>query len=171
MDSSDSMVWPQGEKEFIVMRVNKFNTGRGCIIFGLLVFAACLTAFAQERRAIKLPGSEGLPFSDGMIAGETLYVAGQEGTDEKGKLAVGGITAETQAALANIERIVKQAGFELKDIVSVTVYLAEIHDFAEMNKVYKGVMPDPKPVRATVQAAALVNNARIEISAIAVKRK
>ena len=74
------------------MRVNKFNTGRGCIIFGLLVFAACLTAFAQERRAIKLPGSEGLPFSDGVIAGDTLYVAGQEGTDEKGKLAAGGTT-------------------------------------------------------------------------------
>lgn len=59
----------------------------------------------------------------------------------------------------------------MKDIVSVTVFLADIHDFPEMNKVYKGVMPDPKPARATVQAAALVNNARIEISAIAVKQK
>src|SRR5438067_7658733 len=100
------MVWPQGERELIVMRVNKFDTWRGCIIFGFLVFAACLTAFAQEHRAVKLPGSEGLPFSDGMIAGETLYVEGQEGTDEKGKLAAGGITAETQAALANIDKIV-----------------------------------------------------------------
>jgi len=59
----------------------------------------------------------------------------------------------------------------MKDIVSVTVYLADIHDFGDMNKVYKSLMPDPKPARATVQVAALVNNARIEISAIAVKQK
>jgi len=171
LEPSDTIVAIKSEKELMIMRANKFNRWRGCIIFGFLVFVACLTAVAQERRALKLSGSEGLPFSDGVIAGDTLYVAGQEGTDEKGKLAAGGTSAETQAALANIENIVKQAGFELKDIVSVTVYLADIHDFAEMNKVYKNVMPDPKPARATVQAAALVNNARIEISAIAVKRK
>ena len=106
-----------------------------------------------------------------MIAGNTLYVAGQEGTDDQGKLAPGGIAAETQAALANIEKVVKEAGFDMKDIVSVTVFLADIHEFPDMNKVYKTVMPDPKPARATVQVAALVNNARIEVSAIAVKRK
>jgi 2-iminobutanoate/2-iminopropanoate deaminase len=66
---------------------------------------------------------------------------------------------------------VKAAGFEMSDIVSVTVYLADIHDFADMNKVYKSVLPDPKPARATIQAAALVNDARVEIAAIAVKKK
>jgi len=126
---------------------------------------------SQEKRVIKLPGTEGLPFSDGVIAGNTLYIAGQEGTDDKGKLAAGGIAGEAQAALANIEKIVKSADFEMKDIVSVTVYLADIHEFGDMNKVYKTVMPDPKPARATVQVGALVNNARIEISAIAVKQK
>ena len=59
----------------------------------------------------------------------------------------------------------------MSDIVSVTVYLADIKEFPDMNKVYKSVMPDPKPTRATVQVAGLVNNARIEISAIAVKSK
>jgi 2-iminobutanoate/2-iminopropanoate deaminase len=49
--------------------------------------------------------------------------------------------------------------------------LADIHYFAEMNKVYKDVMPNPKPARATIQAAALVNAARVEIAAIAVKQK
>ncbi len=53
----------------------------------------------------------------------------------------------------------------------MTVFLADIHEFGDMNKVYKNVMPDPKPARATIQAAALVNNARVEISAIAVKQK
>ena len=102
---------------------------------------------------------------------KTLYVAGQEGTDENGKLVSGGIAAETKAALENIQKVVKTAGFDMKDIVSVTVYLADIKEFGDMNTVYKQIMPDPKPARATIQAAALVNNARIEVSAVAVKQK
>ena len=129
------------------------------------------TVSAEERRVVKLVGTSSLPFSDGVIAGDTLYVAGQEGIDANGKLVPGGIGAETKATLGRIEKIVRSAGFDLKDIVSVTVYLADIHDFPEMNNAYKAVMPDPKPARATLQVAALVNNARIEISAIAVKRK
>ena len=128
-------------------------------------------SYAQERKSVNLSPARGLPFSDGIVAGNTLYVAGQEGTDDSGKLAAGGIGPETTAALANIQSVLKAAGFELKDVVSVTVYLADIHEFPDMNKVYKGVMPDPKPARATIQAAALVNNARVEISAIAVKQK
>jgi 2-iminobutanoate/2-iminopropanoate deaminase len=130
-----------------------------------------LESHAQEHKAINLSPARGLPFSDGIVASDTLYVAGQEGSDDAGKLAPGGISAETKAAIENIEKVIKAAGYEMKDIVSVTVYLADIHDFPEMNKVYKAMMPDPKPARATIQAAALVNEARIEIAAIAVKRK
>jgi 2-iminobutanoate/2-iminopropanoate deaminase len=142
----------------------------------MLAVAITLTAaahpgFAQERKAINLSPARGLPFSDGIVAGNTLYVAGQEGTDASDKLVAGGIGPETTAALDNVQKVLKAAGFELKDVVSVTVYLADIHEFPDMNKIYKGVMPDPKPARATIQAAALVNNARIEISAIAVRTK
>ena len=126
--------------------------------------------FSQEHKAINLSPARGLPFSDGVIAGNTMYVAGQEGTDDAGKLASGGIGPETKAALDNITKVLKAGGFELKDVVSVTVYLADIHDFPEMNKVYKTVLPDPKPARATIQAAALVNDARVEIVVIAVKK-
>jgi 2-iminobutanoate/2-iminopropanoate deaminase len=128
-------------------------------------------ASGQEHKAIDLAPGRGLPFSDGIVVGNTLYVAGQEGTDDAGKLAPGGIGPETAAALENIQKVLKAGGFELKDVVSVTVFLADIHEFPDMNKVYGKVMPDPKPARATVQVAALVNNARIEVSAIAVKRK
>ncbi|MGA2646049.1 MAG: RidA family protein [Candidatus Sulfotelmatobacter sp.] len=144
----------------------------------LYAFAIALTvgvtgqgANGQERKAVNLSAASGLPFNDAIIAGNTLYIAGQEGTDDSGKLASGGIGPETTAALENIQKILKAAGFEMKDVVNVTVYLADIHEFPDMNKVYKSVMPDPKPARTTIQAAALVNNARIEISAIAVKRK
>jgi 2-iminobutanoate/2-iminopropanoate deaminase len=132
---------------------------------------AAQPSHGQERRAINLSPARGLPFSDGIVAGNTLYIAGTEGSDASDTLVAGGIGPETTAALENIQKVLKAAGFELKDVVSVTVYLADIHEFPDMNKVYKGVMPDPKPARATIQAAALVNNARIEISAIAVKQK
>jgi 2-iminobutanoate/2-iminopropanoate deaminase len=137
----------------------------------LAVWPGSQHAYGQEHKAINLSPGRGLPFSDGIVAGNTLYVAGQEGTTDAGKLAEGGIGPETKATLENIEKVIKAAGFEMKDIVSVTVYLADIREFPDMNKVYKAFMPDPKPARATIQAAALVNNARIEISAIAVKQK
>lgn len=140
------------------------------IAIALTVGAAARPGFAQERKAVNLSSTRGLPFSDGIVAGSTLYVAGQEGTDASDKLVAGGIVPET-TALANIEKVLRAAGFELKDVVSATVYLADIHEFPDMNKVYKGVMPDPKPARATIQAGALVNGARVEISAIAVKQK
>ncbi len=137
----------------------------------IILCLACSSAEAQQHKAINLAPERGLPFSDGIVAGHTLYVAGQEGTGADDKLVSGGIGPETEAALENIQKVVKAAGFDMKDIVSVTVFLADIHEFPEMNKVYKTVMPDPKPARATVQVAALVNNARIEVSAIAVKQK
>jgi 2-iminobutanoate/2-iminopropanoate deaminase len=141
------------------------------LAIALTVGAAAQPGFAQERKAINLSPARGLPFSDGIVAGNTLYVAGQEGTDASDKLVAGGIGPETTSALENVQKVLKAAGFELKDVVSVTVYLADIHEFPDMNKIYRGVMPDPKPARATIQAAALVNNARVEISAIAVKTK
>jgi 2-iminobutanoate/2-iminopropanoate deaminase len=148
-----------------------FRTMKTVFLTFAIAFLAgfALPAQCQEHKAINLAPERGLPFNDGIVAGDTLYVAGQEGTNDSGKLAEGGIGPETSAALDNIQKVVKAAGFEMKDIVSVTVYLADIHEFPDMNKIYKTVMPDPKPARATIQAAALVNNARIEISAIAVK--
>src|SRR5262249_43399773 len=87
-----------------------------------ILFLAVNAAVAQDKRVIKTPGTEGLPFSDGIVAGNTLYVAGQQGTDDSGKLPAGGIGPETEATLKNIEKILKAAGFELKDVVAVTVY-------------------------------------------------
>lgn len=140
-------------------------------LLALSLFLISAVASAQAHKPISLagPGSK-LPFSDGMVAGNTLYVAGQEGRAADGKLAEGGTAGETRAALEAIEKVVKAAGFDMKDVVSVTVFLADIKDFDDMNKVYKSIMPDPKPARATVQVSALVGGAHIEISAIAVKQ-
>jgi 2-iminobutanoate/2-iminopropanoate deaminase len=127
------------------------------------------TPAAPVVRVINPPGAEVSPnFSNGILAGDTMYVAGTQGTDSKGNLP-DGIGPQTTGALQNIEAILKAGGFSLNDVVSVNVYLADIHDFGDMNKAYVAIMPDPKPTRTTVQVGALVNGAKIEISAIAVK--
>ena len=152
------------------------KTASKSALFGIMLLAAALLMAAScsrniSKRAINPPGSvEGLPFSNGILVGRTLYVAGQEGLDS-GKLRPGGTAPETQAALENIKRIVEAAGLQMDDVVSVNVYLADIGEFGEMNKVYKTFFPEPRPARATVQVAALVNNARVEIAAIAVKTR
>ncbi|PYX33562.1 MAG: RidA family protein [Acidobacteria bacterium] len=160
------------QKEIYKMKMLRRSWTLAIFLTGVVaLFLSVPVSLAQEHKAISVSGNKNLPFSDGIVAGNTLYVAGQEGTDEQSKLVAGGIAAETKAALDNIQKVIKAAGFELRDIVSVTVYLADIKEFGDMNKVYREFMPDPKPARATIQAAALVNNARVEIAAIAVKQK
>ncbi len=133
---------------------------------GLLTLCTAGSAFAQHR-AIRF--TKGMPFSEGYVAGNTLYVAGQQGPDSQGKVTGTDITLQTTNAITAVERVVQEAGFQMTDIVSVTVYITDLNDVPKMNEVYKKLMPDPKPARATVQVAGLIGGAKIEISAIAVK--
>jgi 2-iminobutanoate/2-iminopropanoate deaminase len=133
---------------------------------GMLTFCVFASAFAQNTA---IDFKEGIPFSNGYVAGNTLYVAGQQGPDSNGKLAGTDITQQTTNTIAAIEKIVKKAGFQMTDITFVTVYVTDLNDVPKMNDVYKRLMPNPKPARATVQVAGLIGGAKIEISAIAVK--
>lgn len=139
---------------------------RGLVLAGIMTVCASGAAFAQNKAVDFKPG---MPFSDGYIAGNTLYVAGQQGPDEHGKVTGTDITLQTTNTIAAIKKVVEKAGFKMSDIVSVTVYITDLNDVPAMNKVYIKDMPDPKPARATVQVAGLIGGAKIEISAIAVK--
>jgi 2-iminobutanoate/2-iminopropanoate deaminase len=142
----------------------------GFVIVAAAVFIIAGPSGGSEKRAFNPPGAPAdLPFSNGLLVGNTLYLAGQQGL-VNGKVVPGGIGPETKAALEIIQSILKQAGFQMTDVVTVTVYLSDVKDFAEMTRVYKTMFPQPRPARATVQVAGLVNNARVEISAIAVKQ-
>jgi len=136
------------------------------MILWLVTLSAASTAFAQHKA---IGFTEGMPFSEGYIAGNTLYVAGQQGPDAQGKVTGTDIKLQTTNTIAAIEKVVKEAGFKMTDLVSVTVYITDLGDVEKMNEVYKKLMPDPKPARATVQVAGLIGGAKIEISAIAVK--
>lgn len=130
-----------------------------------LFILGCTSAYSQA-----IDFKPGMPFSDGYVVGKTLYVAGQQGPDSNGKLTGLDISKQTANAIAAIQKVVKKAGFQMSDIKSVTVYLTDLNDVPKMNEVYKKLMPNPKPARATVQVAGLIGGAKIEITAIAVKQ-
>ncbi|HMF77380.1 MAG TPA: RidA family protein [Bryobacteraceae bacterium] len=132
-----------------------------------MTFVAGGSASAQKRA---IGFTNGMPFSEGVVAGNTLYIAGQQGPDSHGKVTGTDITVQTTNAIAAVKKVIEKAGFRMTDIVSVTVYVTDVNEVAKMNDVYKKLMPDPKPARATVQVARLIDDAKIEISAIAVKQ-
>ena len=122
----------------------------------------------SQTQAIEF--TEGAPFSNGYVAGNTLYVSGQQGPDSSGQVAGSDITEQTTNAIAVVRKVIEEAGFHMSDLVSVTIYFTDPNDVPKINAAYKKLMPDPKPARAAVQVAGLIGGARIEIAAIAVKR-
>jgi 2-iminobutanoate/2-iminopropanoate deaminase len=126
---------------------------------------------AQRRviRPEKAPNT-GLPFSPGILAGNTLYVSGHLGRDPvTSRLVSGGIEAETRQVLANSREVLRTAGMDFKDVTSVTAYITSFDDFAKFNAVYSEFFPTDPPARATVQVAALNAGARVELQMTAVK--
>jgi 2-iminobutanoate/2-iminopropanoate deaminase len=140
---------------------------RAVLMAGLMTVLSTSSLFAQNKA---IGFKQGMPFSNAYVAGNTLYVAGQQGPDEHGKVTDLDITAQTTNTIGVIKKIVEGTGFTMSDIVSVTVYVTSLDDVPKMNEVYKKLMPDPKPARATVQVAGLIGGAKIEISCIAVKQ-
>jgi 2-iminobutanoate/2-iminopropanoate deaminase len=150
------------------MKKRRLETAQRCLLATAVMALVTLGSASAQNKAIGF--TKGMPFSDGFVAGNTLYVAGQQGPDSKGNVTSTDITAQTTNAIAAVKKVVEEAGFKMTDLVSVTVYVADVNDVEKMNEVYKKLMPDPKPARATVQVAGLIGGAKIEISAIAVKQ-
>lgn len=145
-------------------------------MFLLGVATATLPGYAMQqaanRRVIRpeRAPNTGLPFSPGVLAGNTLYVSGHLGRDPvTSKLVTGGIERETRQALANIREVLRSGGMDFGNVTSVTAYIASFDDFAKFNAVYREVFPTDPPARATVQVAALNDHARVELQMIAVK--
>ena len=109
------------------------------------------------------------PYSPAIRTGQFLFVSGQVAFDPAtGTLVTGDIAAETRQVLENIGALLEAGGLDFAAVVRTTVFLADMNDFAAMNAVYGGYFAEPYPARATVQAARLPRDARIEIDVIAV---
>ncbi|MGH9349883.1 MAG: RidA family protein [Vicinamibacterales bacterium] len=140
-------------------------------VAGLLAHPA-LTAQTGGRRVIqpaKFPAT-GLPYSPGIMVGNTLYTSGQLGRDPvTAKLVSGGIEAETRQALANLREVLRAAGMDFGDVVSVTAFLTDFDEFDAYNKVYREHFPKDPPARATAGVARLNLGARVELQMIAAR--
>jgi 2-iminobutanoate/2-iminopropanoate deaminase len=114
------------------------------------------------------PGAIG-PYSQAIKAGNMIFCSGQIPIDPKtGDFVSDDIAEQTKQVLINLSAVLEAAGTSLNNVVKTTVFLADMNDFAAMNEIYSEYFSENKPARATVQAARLPRDARVEIDCIAI---
>lgn len=125
---------------------------------------------APVRKHINLPGRLiTAPFSDGVLVGDTLYLAGRIGLDSSGKPPADP-AAEARLALDGIKTVLAEAGMTTEDLVTVQVFCSDLSLFETWNGVYRGYFGQDLPARAFIGVGSLLRGGRFEIQAIAVRR-
>ncbi len=113
------------------------------------------------------PGAIG-PYSQAVKAGNMVFCSGQIPIDvATGEFVSDDVAEQTRQVLKNLSAVLEAAGTSLNNVVKTTVFLADMNDFAAMNEIYAEFFSENKPARATVQAARLPKDARVEIECIA----
>lgn len=111
---------------------------------------------------------QGAPYSQGIVFGDLVFVAGQLGVDPAtGEVVEGGIGPQTERVMENLRAILEEAGSGLDKVLKTSIFLVDLADFVAMNEVYASFLTEPYPARATVQIGALPSGARVEIEALA----
>lgn len=125
---------------------------------------------ARQHLKSKLAQERHLPFSSGVLAGDTLYIAGTTGVDPGTK---GPISAEEEArrVMDSVKQVVEQAGMTMDDIVSLQVFCTDLANYDTFNGVYQTYFHGDYPARAFVGAAKLLFGARYEVMGIAVRQR
>lgn len=126
----------------------------------------------MEKSAVRTENApapfQGAPYSQGIVAGDLVFVSGQLGIDPAGGHVVeGGIVEQTEQTMKNLAAVLEEAGTSLENAVMVSIFLVDLGDFQAMNEVYARHLTEPYPARATVQIAALPSGARVEIAVVA----
>ncbi len=147
----------------------KTNIRFGCALVLALACYPLLPASAADVIATKdAPAAVG-PYSQAIRAGNMVFLAGQIPIDPKtGQLNQGSIEDQTRQALDNLKAVLAASNMSMENVVSTTVYVKDLNDFARLNTVYGTYFKDKPPARATVQVQRLPKDAAVEISAIAV---
>jgi 2-iminobutanoate/2-iminopropanoate deaminase len=116
----------------------------------------------------KAPGAIG-PYSQAVKTGNMVFCSGQIPIDpQTGNFVSEDVAEQTRQVLKNLSAVLEAAGTSLNNVVKTSVFLLDMSDFAVMNEVYAEFFNENKPARATVQAARLPKDARVEIECIAV---
>ena len=109
------------------------------------------------------------PYSQAIRAGNLLFCSGQIPIDPAtGEFVAGGVAEQTEQVMRNLSAVLSAGSSSLKQVVKTTVFLASMDDFTAMNEVYGRFFDENPPARATVEAARLPRDAKVEIDAIAV---
>jgi len=125
-----------------------------------------VTMRKQVVHTPKVPAAR-VPLSQAIKAGDWVFASGQLGTVAPGKLAEGGIAGETRQVCENLKAVLEAGGSSLDRVVKVTIYMVDLGELMEMNRVFSEYFPQDPPARTTFECRALVGGARIEIEAIA----
>ena len=116
----------------------------------------------------KAPGAIG-PYSQAVKTGGMVFCSGQIPIDvATGEFVSNDVAEQTEQVLKNLSAVLEAAGTSLNNVVKTTVFLADMNDFTAMNEIYAKYFSENKPARATVQAARLPRDARVEIECVAV---
>jgi 2-iminobutanoate/2-iminopropanoate deaminase len=123
---------------------------------------------ARPVKSDRLPKPVG-PYSPGMVFERLIFVSGQGATDPvTGKLAAADVETQTEQCLKNVGAILEAAGSSLKHVLRCGVFLIDMGEFQQMNRVYERMFGGHRPARTTIQAAALPGEGlRVEIDAVA----
>lgn len=150
---------------------------------GLVVLAALLAGCVPPRGG-RPGGADGVapasrevirvvpnrPYSQAIRVGDTYWFAGKIGvSDSTRAMAAGRVTAEVRNIFEAFRMVFNETGVSFRDVVQVTVYLADIADYDEMNRAYAEYFPIAPPARETVAVSGIVSGAKVEISLVAVK--
>ncbi len=117
---------------------------------------------------VKVPAAIG-PYSQAIQTGDMLFTSGQLGLDPKTGSLPDGIQAQTSQALANVNAILKEAGFTKENVVKTTVFLKDMTDFGAVNEIYADFFGDHKPARSCVEVTRLPKNGLVEIEIVAAR--
>jgi 2-iminobutanoate/2-iminopropanoate deaminase len=145
------------------------------LTFALVIFmmvALCAAADDTDRKHItmKRAAEMKLPFSDGVLVGNTLYVAGHLGLDPKTGKPPSSAEEEAKIALDGIKEVVESEGMTMDDLVSVQVFCSDLSLYDTFNAVYRTYFHEPYPARAFLGSGPLLRGAKFEVMGIAVKR-
>jgi 2-iminobutanoate/2-iminopropanoate deaminase len=110
----------------------------------------------------------GGPYSQAIIHNGIIYVSGQGAVDpQTNEIKLGSLEEEAELALENLRIILQEAGSSLDKVLTITVYLLDIAEYARFNEVYKKYFSEKRPARTCIQAGSLPFNTRVEITATA----
>ena len=143
------------------------------ILVALTFIAACVSATASDRKYIPHPqpaDAKPLPFSDGVVVGNTLYIAGHIGLDPATNQAPADAEQEAHLVMDGIKKTVETAGFSMDDIVTVQIFCTDLKLYDTFNAVYKTYFHGDYPARAFIGTDKLLRNGHYEVLGIAVKR-